>query len=345
MKQIADAMPFEEIPVAVGTVSVGSTLVAQQRLEDPLRRFTPTPFNAALPVMGRVVRLETNSARILEHMVKVFARYPSAPNGHASFLWRIVGQSHIHPASHWPKRSAFSDRGLRFAAFGQRNFLAVDTEAREAIGFVCEDLLEDSPFVDTLFYMTASCLGLVSVVAACVALGTRGLLVLGSPNQGKTTASYLASKAGLNYHADHAVCLEVGSQGLQAWGDFVPVAFRPETLEFLPELKPMTRRVSYGDVDFYYVDRNKFNSMQVDVVAPVGCVVLERECDAIPRLVPLSEPDLSKCLSESLAFKEGDRFEEQRGKIFEALMRLPAYHLAYGSDPAIAAIFIKKLLR
>ena len=282
-------------------------------------------------------------------MVELFAHYPLSPDGQSAFTWRIVSQSDVHMSPPWPRRSAFSDQGIRFAEFGQRNFLAVDLEARSAIAFISEGLVEDtpgftSPFIDTLFYMTAGALGLVPFAAACVALGTKGLLVLGNPNQGKTTASYLAAQGGLTYYADQAVFLEIGSSGLQAWGDFVPAAFRPETLHFLPELASLTHRFSYCDFNFYYLSKPKLDSEQTNVVAPICCVVLERECASVPRLVPLAEADLSTWLAASIAFKDDGQFDEQRLRILEALARLPAYHLAYGSDPATAAPFFHRLL-
>jgi len=348
MKSAFGDMQFREM-AAVGDAAVNSSELSGEPQEDPLRRFTPTPCTAALPVMGRTVRLETNSLRVLRQCVELFSRYPGSPKGQPSFTWRIVSQSDVHMSSPWPKRSVFSDCGLRFAEFGQRNFLAVDIQARLAIAFLSEGLVEDepgftSPFIDTLFYMTASSLGLVPFAAACVALGTKGLLVLGHPNQGKTTASYLAAQGGLTYYADQAVFLEIGSSGLQAWGDFVPAAFRPETLHFLPELASLTRPFSYCDFNFYYLSKPKLDSEQTNVVAPICCVVLERECASVPRLVPLAEADLSTWLAASIAFKDDGQFDEQRLRILEALARLPAYHLAYGSDPATAAPFFHRLL-
>jgi hypothetical protein len=115
----------------------------------------------------------------------------------------------------------------------------------------------------------------------------------------------------------------------------------PETLQFLPELKPLTCRFSYCDFDFYLLDRGKVNSVQSDIVTPVCCVVLERESVSMPGLVPLAEADLSRSLAETITFKEDDRFKKQRVKILEALAQLPAYHLASGSDPAIAAPFFR----
>jgi hypothetical protein len=334
----------------VGDVVFKSSQLSEMSKEDPLHRFTPTLYTAALPVMGRSVRLETNSQRVLQHFVELFSRYPGAVNGNSSFTWRIVSQSDVRMSPPWPKRSVFSDYGLRFAEFGQRNFLAVDIEARIAIAFLSEGLVEDepgftSPFIDTLFYMTASSLGLVPFSGACVALGTEGLLVLGGPNQGKTTASYLATKDSvLTYYADQAVFLEMGKSGLQAWADFVPVAFRPETLQFLPELEPLTHHFSYCDFNFYYLSKTNRDSQQTHVVTPACCVVLERESASAAQLVPLAKADLAKWLAESFAFKDDGQFDAQRSQILEALAQLPAYRMAYGSDPSTAAPFFRDLL-
>ena len=341
---LAKEKTVESLP---STASVRAPAGSQR--QDPLRRFTPTPYTAALPLMGRTVQLETNSLRILEHATKLFNPYPGSPNEHPEFLWRIVTQSHPQMRPPWPKRSAFSDLTLRYAEFGQNNFLAVDLGTREGIGFISEGLSMDplgltSPFLDTLFDMTAGSLGLVSFSAACVALGEKGLLVLGAPDNGKTTASYLAAKLGLTFHADQAVFLEMRNGGLRAWGDFFPAAFRPQALHSLPELRILTRRFSYCDFSFYYLDKNRFQPPRAHAVIPTCCVVLDRESASVPHLVPLAQTDFSSWLSTSFAFKDDDLFEGQRARVFNALAELPACHLAYGSDPAIAAPFLREML-
>jgi hypothetical protein len=316
---------------------------------DPMHRCVPLPHSALLPVMGSSVRLETNSSKLLRHMVELFAQYDGEPNGSPSFHWRIVVDPDVTFSPLWPRRSTFSDDGLRFAQFGHRNFIAVDLEAREAVAFVAEGLLEDapgftSPFIDTLFYMTSGSLGLVPITAACVSSGTKGLLVMGAPNQGKTTASYLATQGGLTFHADQSVFLEMASGELRAWGDFVPIAFRPETIQFLPELASRTRTFSYCDFTFFYMDKPRRDSALPGFVAPICCVVLERDSAAVPRLVRLAESELSSSLSKYVAFKDDDQFEEPWSKILATLARVPAYQLTYGSDPATAAPFLAHLL-
>ena len=354
MKRTVEAAAIEtetnrtEINMRAGMARLEDTPADITRI-DPMRRCVPLPHSALLPAMGSLVRLETNSSRLLRHMVELFAQYEEELSGSPSFHWRIVVDSDLEFRPPWPRRSTFSDDGLRFAHFGQRNFIAVDLEAREAVAFVAEGLLDDaagftSPFIDTLFYMTAGSLGLVPIAAACVSSGTKGLLVMGAPNQGKTTASYLATQGELTFHADQSVFLNMASGKLRAWGDFVPIAFRPETLQFLPELAPRTRRFSYCDFNFFYMDKHKRDSTLPGFVAPVCCVVLERDAGAVPRLVRLATSEFSSSISEYVAFKDDDRFEEQQLKILATLAQVPAYRLIYGSDPATAAPFLAHLL-
>jgi len=347
MKRVEDTMPLEGVQFAPSTVSASAPVVNGR--QDTIRRFVATPYTAALPLMGRTLLLETNDVRILEHTAKLFANYPGSPDGRPEFRWRIVVQSHPQMSPPWPRRSAFSDHGLRFAEFGQSNFLAVDLDAREGIAFLAERLAKDelgltSPFLDNMFCMSAGSLGLVSLRANSVSLGPKSLLVFGPPNSGKTTASYVAAKLGLEFHADEGVFVELKAGTLHAWGGFWPAAFRPETLQFLPELQGCTRPFSYRDFTFYHVEKPRSQANQAGRVTPVCCVFLERQSADVPCLSPLARVELSGRLAEDVLFKDDDRFAQQHAAVLNALERLPAYRLAYGSDPAVAATFFRRIL-
>jgi len=321
---------------------------AARTCSDPLRRFLPTPYAAPLFVMGRTIHLETNSSTLLNHLVELFRPFPAVKGG-SDFVWRIVVEAGAHCSPPWPRRTTFSDAGIRFAQFGQRNLIAVDIEARTAVAIVAEGLFDDlpgftSPFIDTLFYMTCGALGLVPLAVACVCLGQEGLLILGPPNQGKTTASYLAAKDGVTFVADQCVFLEVVNGELRGWGDFVPIAFRPDALQHLPELKARTGLFSYCDFDFYYMAKDIPDSGTAGFVTPTCCIFLERGVSPVPRLTPLCEREFSELLPEHIAFKEESRFAEQQSQVLAKMAHLPAYHLAYGEDPATAAPFFRNLL-
>lgn len=325
-----------------------SELIARHEALDPLRRLTSTPYTARLPMMGRSVRLETNSPALLDHMVQLFARYPHAANEDVTFLWRIVAEADGQGTLPWPRRSAFSDEGLRYAQFGQRSFLAVDLEAREAVAFVPESLVESdlgltSPFLDNLFCLTVASLGLVSVWANCLAQQERGVLVFGERNHGKTSACYLAQKLGLDFYADEGVFLEADSGVLRGWGGFWPPTFRPEALAFLPDLKQQARPCFHNDFTVYHLPSQRQTSHRSSI-QPVGCLFLERGSTAPLGISRIDHGDLEKLLAGSVLFRDDDRFLPQQNAALRALARLPAYVLRFDSDPAVAAVAARDLL-
>ena len=317
--------------------------------QDPLHRQLPTPFAADLPVMGRMIRFETNSRSVLKRTQNVFARYPKVSHHPFDFRWRIVCESTPQSGPPWPEVFAFSDEGLCFVNFGQHSFIAIDLAAREAVGYLAEGLLADpegfvSPFLNTLFNMTAGALRLTPLPAACVTMGEQGLLVLGEPNNGKTTSSYLTERLGLKFHSDGAVFLDLDDGRLRVWGDFSPAAFRMESSEFLPELRSIGRPFHYRDLTFLYVQEGTSIPSNGYPVIPISCVFLERGVANTPRLTPLNSVKSSERLEEMHAFKDDDRFEAQHSAALRALAGVPAYQLTYGNDPAVAATFMRNIL-
>ena len=326
-----------------------TNLQAETACKDPLRRLTPTPYAADLRIMGRTVRLETNSQTVLRQTRRVFEHYRWTPSGHPEFFWRIVTEADSNITPPWPEISAFSDEGLRFVSIGPRGFLAIDLEAREAVGFLSEELVKDKPgftcvVLATLFDMTAGALRLTQISAACVAMVGKGLLIFGPPRSGKTISTYFAGKLGLEFHADQVTFLEHKEDGLHAWGQFWPAAFREETKQFLPELLSSTHPFTYGHQSFLCLENNPFQPAEARSVIPASCIFLERQAAEMPQLIPLPAGQLAERVKKSLPFKDDERFEPQRATVCRSLGKLPAYRLAYGDDPAVAAIFFRSLL-
>jgi len=246
--------------------------------------------------------------------------------------------------------TAFSDDGLRYVNFGQRGFFAIDLNAGKAIGFLSEELAKDpvgfsSVFVATLFDLTASVLGLVPVAAACVSLHGRALLVFGAPRSGKTTSTYLAGKLGLEFHSDQASYLDLQPNGLHVWGQFWPAAFRDESIQLLPELTSATQSFTYGNLTYLCFARQPFRAAEARAVTPVACVFLERQAAEVPHLISMAPAEREDHLSDCLSFQEDVRFGSQFRRTLCELGKLPAYRLPYGNDPAVAATFLRNILR
>ncbi len=348
------AMRRTEVPVkrsdCLGEMAMSSKVPSKMKRKDLLRRFTPTPNTIDLLVMGRTVRLESNSRVVVDSAMEFFARHQGSSLSRPEFLWRILSEEDSKIEYAGVALSAFSDGDLRFANLGQGSFLAVDLEAREGIGFIAERLVESEPklhcrsIFDTLFCMSTGSLGMVPLAAACVGRGDKGLLLFGAPNSGKTTVSYLAAKLGLEFHADQAAFLETEARGLRVWGDLLPAIFRPESLQFLPELKAATRRFSYPGLTVCYLPKRPFQALKAHSVDPVCCVFLERQAATIPTVLPMARFDFSRRIAESMLFKDYDCVAQQSAAVFEALERLPAYRLSFGSDPAAAVPIVRQML-
>lgn len=317
---------------------------------DPLRRFTSTPLTRDLPVMGRVVRLETNSGLVLNQACRAFRRYPGPSGASPQFVWKIVTEPDGAGGPPWPEMTAFSNQALRQVNLGRRSFIAVDLEAREAVAFIRENLAQDeagfvSIFLSAIFYLTAAALDLTPMTAACVATEGRGLLVFGDPGSGKTSASYLASKLGLEFHSDQAVFLELPCATLRAWGEFWPAAFSPNAVRFFPELTAHTLPYHHRDATFLCVDKDLGRPAEARAINPVACIFLERNAADAPRLVPLPAREFSSRLAQAPPFKDDAGSEIKRRAVFSTLGRLPAYRLLYGRDPSVAASFFRSVLR
>jgi hypothetical protein len=315
---------------------------------DPLRRFTPVPLGADFMVMGRTVRLETNNERALGIAQGAFERFGGLPSSRPAFLWKVICEPDVQTPPKWDEWAAFSEEGLRFVSLGARSFLVMDMASRCAVSFLPEGLVDEANFVSaylsTLFHLTAPALGLTVLSAASVALGRSGLLIFGPPKSGKTTSCYLAGKSGLEFHADMASFLELENGRARAWGEFWPSAFRPDALEYLPELREITRPFSFGESSFLHLEKNPSTGSTARSVVPVACVFLERESGKSPQVIRLSRTKLAMKLRNSLPFEEDTQFQSQQAAVFQQLDKLPAYRLIYGDDPGIATIFYRSLL-
>jgi len=324
------------------------------RLSDPLRRSVPTPHAITLQLMGRAVRLESDSPRVIDHALQFFAWYPQVSQGdpkldYPDLTWRILTE----PGElDWPGRptSGFSDADLSFVKFGERSFGAVDADTRRGIAFLADGSVEIAeprlairPPLEFLLYMTATSLGFTCLSAACVAFGGRCVVLLGEPNSGKTSASYVATKLGMELVADHVIFLEAAPSGILVWGDPFPTMFRPDALRFFPELRSQVRELSYEGVDFCFFDKSKLQSAQANYVEPLCSIYLERAVAAEPRLAPMPATELVQHLAAGLHFKGSARFRSKQTAVFAGLAELPAYRLSYGEDPATAAKTVKDL--
>ncbi len=323
---------------------------ADTKRSDLLRRFTSTQHSSILTIMGKAIRVESNSPLIVEVALQFFGRYPRETGAEPDFQWRIVGEADPQRCAASIDCLAFSDRGLRFANLGQRAFLAVDVERREAVGFVdpasveCEPTLSCRSVFDTLFSMCSGALGLTVLAGGCVGKNANCVLIFGPPSSGKTTTSYLAAKQGLEFHSDQAVFLDMHAGELRAWGDLMPAIFRPESVQFLPELRTSTRLFSYPELTVLYLSKEPFRRPGAHPVTPVGSVFLNRLEKSKTSIARIRESELRQRFLNAILYRDDDQFRNRAEKIAFMLARAPGYELSF-SDPATAGQLVRALLQ
>lgn len=284
-------------------------------IQDLIGRFTPTPLSVDLPVMQRSVRLETNSPVILKLMRRVLEDRGEGVQGKevsssAVFFWRLVCDPDASPESVSPQASIVCADGLRYASFGQSSFVAVDVAARQAVGFLAEQLTRDEAgFRETvlaaLFSMTADALSLTAFRAMVARSGGKGILLVGMPSSDNQEFLNFAEESDFELLSGGTTFLERTSDGLQVWGGFPP---------------------------------NR-------VVALGCCVFVETEFDGSPRLNRLPPAGLAERLRPYVLFDDEGNFCAQRDGVLGALARSPAYRFAYDGDSAEAAMVLDRLLK
>jgi hypothetical protein len=310
---------------------------------DPLRRFRATCFRHDVSIMGRHIRIETDSPVILRRLEETFGGVEPAASGYPQFVWKIVAERREGIVPLWPSLTAFCHGSLHYISLGPYGFAAADLRSHEAAGVLPETFCQDDVGFPTVFlagmlHLSAPALGLFPLSAACVARGQNGLLLFGPPNSGKTTASYWGKKLGLEFHADQATFLESDSGTIRAWGDFWPAAFRPETTTFLPEISDLARPFHYRDRTFLCVDKTMLSGANRGSVTPAACIFLERRAASPPRLIPVAQYEIPGQLITDAGS------QEDRRTILSLLGRIPAYRLLYADDPSIAARFFRSVL-
>jgi hypothetical protein len=317
---------------------------------DLLHRFTATPYVTNLRLMQRTVRLETNNKAVLDLASHFFHRHQHGVLEPPKFVWRLICEADPQVRCPDVDLLAFSDLGLRYINLGQRSFLAVDTEKREAVGFLADVFVESEPEcrnnrpLDILFCMTAPTLGLTALSGGCVGIEDRGVLILGPPNSGKTTACYLAAKRGMEFHADQSLFVEMRDGALRVWGDLFPAVFRPETLAFLPELREITRPSSHAGLSFHYYDKSLLQKRWAHSVTPVCSLFLERT-GGEPRLKEIPCQETVSRLQDHILFREDETFDTQVTASLKAVADKRAYTLQYRGDPKAVADVVEQMLR
>lgn len=305
--------------------------------DDRLKRFTATSHTCDLAVMGRSVRLETNSLSVLRHTRRAVASGGSAFSPGPQFILRIAGEEGGSVTAERREPRLLAADGLWLERLGPRCFFAIDTENRIAVAYAPGHLVVDEAafaraFLGPLLERIAAALGLTCVPAACLLMAGRGVLLFGSESD-RLAVCRLLAKLGLEVWSDPTTFLEFDSRALLAWRRTWSVSMGQEEPSQASRRDPSAHR-------------SEFDPEEVRrPVSPTLSVFLEGESSELPRLTPLGSRTVGQRLEEMHFSSEGVCGNASGESVRSALGRLPAYRLAYGRDGATAAVFIHSLLK
>jgi hypothetical protein len=115
-------------------------------------RFTRTPFAICFSLTGRTLRLETNSPTILNRTRQLVKRCGTVSSRPPEFVWRVVSDPDAKSEHDWSRAMGMFDGKLRYASFGQCNFIAADLEEREGVAFLAgESAMNEIDFHNLFF--------------------------------------------------------------------------------------------------------------------------------------------------------------------------------------------------
>lgn len=206
-----------------------------------------------LPVMGSLVRFESNSRELLAAAGRAFAGLPAQASGARRAL-RVAlvleGRSGKSAPRLPPAVRLTSGAGLLTGVIDGLASMVVDPAGRRATAVVSRDMLR-FPYhlqyeVIELVTLTlvARARGLVPLHAACVAQGDRAVLLLGDSGSGKSTLSLLSLAAGLQVVAEDSAFV---TRGLRITGAPSRLHVRAQSLPLLTD-EALVRRIRRAPV-------------------------------------------------------------------------------------------------
>jgi|SRR5579872_21169 len=215
---------------------------------DPFQERTKALTRGPLQLLGGRFRFESNSDQLLRLVDVAYAGLPGhrlstdVPDLRVGLVLipRESGRSRSEPAS----LEMFSGVGRVGGATGSSNVVTVSPEGRAALVVVSDGMLR-FPYHTryeliefAVFTLAARAQGLISLHAACVGSGGRGLLLMGPSGSGKSTVALQCLLEGLDFVSEDSTFVAPDSLLITGVPNFLHV--RSDSLRWVKQARTVT---------------------------------------------------------------------------------------------------------
>lgn len=218
---------------------------------DPVLNEFPLPLRAKYYPLGFELELETNSEHVMAAAQQSWAAF--RPSFSERPVHLSVGVLNTYGSERRMAPVVRSREHLLSTVAGSGDFAFCDM--REGFGFAWLNSTTAADhahlryyYLEALVYSMLQSLYLTPLHAACVARDSRGLLLCGESEAGKSTLAYACARGGFTYVSDDATYLIRSSDQNKVIGNPHLVRLREPARQLFPELRahPITLRAQ-GD--------------------------------------------------------------------------------------------------
>ena len=318
---------------------------------DPLRRSLAAQFIEDFAALGARLRLETNSRPVLDACRRSFGGYGvPPPTAEHPLVVRVLVDPAFTETPPWPEPVFRGHDEIFYVTVGRQNTMIADLDRSRATGFIAPAMATDEvffrrTFVDCLV-LTMLTFGSTSpytyVHASAVSRGPRGVLFSGPSGSGKTTLAFACVRRGFEAVSDDVVYLQIGPEGLMAWGRPWHLKLLADCRRFFPELGGLPQSSRDGrDCVEVEVERS-LNGRTRTHCLPQSVFFLEPSAGP-PVLERVQADEAAQLLARDLVY-DRPQIMDRHHRVWRELVSRGAYRLFVGESPDRAAALVEELL-
>jgi hypothetical protein len=328
-------------------------------LPDPFGERAAIPVTRRMQLLGGQFQFDSNSRELMRLVDSAYAGLPRhrlsavVPRMKVTLLLRPGGRPHARRGSEPPPFDMLSGAGLLGGATNSSDFAIISPRERSALVVVSPQMLRFAYHTRyeviefAVFTLAARAQGLVSLHAACVGRGGRGVLLMGPTGAGKSTLALQCLVCGFDFLSEDSLFMAPDTMLATGVANFLHV--RADSLRWLERARdvaairksPVIRRRS-GVRKFELDLRSARYRLAASPLKIDALVFLSAEhCGNGPLLRPLRKSEAMARLAVAQAYAanqpEWPRFVKQ-------VSRIGSFELRRGHHPREAVEVLRALV-